>query len=281
MSNQQGIILFQIQSFYLQSMKSKVQFKGHPLHPILVSFPIAFFVGTLILDVLSVINNREDFRNMAFYLEGGGISFALLAAIPGFIDFLFTIPPNSSGKKRGATHGLINISMVIIFTIAWLLRHDQEISLIWIIAIETVGVILLSIAGWMGGTLVYRNQIGVDLRYAHAGKWKEARIDKTSGKMEVATIDELKVNQMKLIHVDNLRIVVCRTENGYAAFDDHCTHRGGSLAGGAVICATVQCPWHGSQFDVRTGRLKAGPAQENIRTYSILESEGKVFITLA
>jgi uncharacterized membrane protein/nitrite reductase/ring-hydroxylating ferredoxin subunit len=261
-------------------MKSKINFKGHPLHPILVSFPIAFFVGTLILDILAIANNRNDLRSMAFYLEGGGIAFALLAAIPGFIDFLFTVPPNSSGKKRAGAHGLINISMVIIFLSAWLFRQKQDVSLLWIISLETVGVILLSVAGWMGGTLVYRNQIGIDLRYAHAGKWKEVRIKNSQSKIEVASIDELKVSQMKLVHVGGLRVVVCRTENGYAAFDDHCTHRGGSLAGGAMICGTVQCPWHGSQFDVHTGMIKAGPAKENIRSYSVSETGGKVFLIL-
>src|SRR5690606_32302832 len=97
---------------------------------------------------------------------------------------------------------------------------------------------------------------------------------------EVATTDELKVNQMKLVHLNNSRIVISRTENGYAAFDDHCTHRGGSLAGGAMICNTVQCPWHGSQFDVRTGMVKAGPAKESIKTYPVVESDGKVFLTI-
>ena len=62
------------------------------------------------------------------------------------------------------------------------------------------------------------------------------------------------VNQMKLVHVDEARIVVARTEDGYAAFQDRCTHRGGPPIG-ALICGTVQCPWHGSQFDVQTGEV--------------------------
>jgi uncharacterized membrane protein/nitrite reductase/ring-hydroxylating ferredoxin subunit len=261
-------------------MRSKVHLKGHPLHPILVSFPIAFFTGTLLLDIVFVITQTSEFQNMAFYLEGIGIVFALLAAVPGFIDFLFTVPPNSSGKKRAARHGLINVAMLIIFSIVFFLRMENNISITWIICLEAIGVILLSIAGWLGGTLVYRNQIGVDLRYADAGKWKEVKISKTREKMEVAASDELSVNQMKLLRVDNLRIVLCRTEKGYAAFEDHCTHRGGSLAGGAMICGTVQCPWHGSQFDVQTGKVKAGPAKTNITTYRTVESEGKVFLTL-
>jgi nitrite reductase/ring-hydroxylating ferredoxin subunit len=62
------------------------------------------------------------------------------------------------------------------------------------------------------------------------------------------------------------------------AFDDRCTHRGGSLAGGAMICETVQCPWHGSQFNVETGAVMAGPAEAQIQVYQIEEREDRVYI---
>ena len=261
-------------------MKSKAHFKGHPLHPILVSFPIAFFIGTLTFDVLGLVYNRNDFHITAMYLNIAGIGFALLAAIPGIVDYIFIVPPNSSAKKRGAKHGLTNITMVVIFAIALVLRQKQDISFVIIISLEIAGVILLSIAGWLGGTLVFRNQIGVDIRYAHAGKWKEEYIDNADGEIMVASINELKVNQMKLVHIRGKRIVICRTEKGYAAFDDHCTHRGGSLAGGSMICGTVQCPWHGSQFDARTGIIMAGPAKENIHAYVVKETDTNVFLIL-
>jgi uncharacterized membrane protein/nitrite reductase/ring-hydroxylating ferredoxin subunit len=261
-------------------MKSKAHFKGHPLHPILVSFPIAFFIGVLLFDILAIVYNRNDFHTMAKYLNIAGIGFALLAAIPGIIDYFFVVPPQSSAKRRATKHGLANITMVIIFVIVLVLRQKQDISFVIIIILEITGVILLSIAGWLGGTLVFRNQIGVDIRYAEAGKWKEKYIDKTEGEITVASIDELKVNQMKLVHIAGKRIVICRTEKGYAAFDDHCTHRGGSLAAGTLICGTVQCPWHGSQFDVHSGIAKKGPANKNIDTYLIRETNESVLLVL-
>jgi len=174
----------------------------------------------------------------------------------------------------------MNITTVIVFTVALVLRQKQEVSFMIILGLEIIGVILLSIAGWLGGTLVFRNQIGVDIRYANAGKWKEEYIKEAEGEIAVASIDELKVNQMKLVHLGGKRIVVCRTEKGYAAFDDHCTHRGGSLAGGALICGTVQCPWHGSQFNVYTGIAEKGPAKGNINTYVIRETDTTVLLVL-
>jgi nitrite reductase/ring-hydroxylating ferredoxin subunit len=77
---------------------------------------------------------------------------------------------------------------------------------------------------------------------------------------------------MKLVHVWGKRIVLARTERGWAAFDDRCPHRGGSLADGVLICGAVQCPWHGSQFDVRTGAVKAGPAKDGVGTYRVEEA---------
>ena len=261
-------------------MRSKAQIKGHPIHPILVGFPIAFFMGTLLFDILAQINERPAFSTLAYYLGIMGIVSALITAIPGFIDYLFTIPPKSSGKKRGAQHGLINVTVVVLFTIAWFYRKGEDASVGLILALETVGVIGLFISGWLGGTLVFRNQIGVDPRYANAGKWNECTVQQERGAIEVAEANELQVNQMKLIWLKDKRIVLGKTEHGYVAFDDHCTHRGGSLAGGAMICGTVQCPWHGSQFSVTTGEVKAGPAKERINTYTVNELNGKVLLTL-
>ena len=160
------------------------------------------------------------------------------------------------------------------------MKKDPGLLSAFTIILEVIAYALLSIGGWLGGTLVYRNQIGVDPRYAHAGKWKELYIDHNNSPVEVAMADELKVNQMKLIHVQGKRIVLGKTEKGYVAFDDRCTHRGGSLAGGALICGTVQCPWHGSHFDVSTGAVKAGPAKESIKTYTVNEVDGKVILVL-
>ncbi|HEY0668065.1 MAG TPA: DUF2231 domain-containing protein [Sphingobacteriaceae bacterium] len=259
-------------------MKSKASLKGHPIHPMLVGFPIAFFIGTLLFDGLGLLYNSESYWQTGKYLEIAGIISAVMAAIPGIIDYTFTVPSKSSAKKRAVKHGILNVSMLILFIIAFTMRTEEVSSVI--IGLELVGIILLTIAGWLGGTLVYRNQIGVDQRYADAGKWKEAYFKQSEGLIEVATSDELKVNQMKLLHFQGNRVVLARSEKGYTAFSDRCTHRGGSLAGGAMICGTVQCPWHGSQFDTETGEVKAGPANDKIKVYTVSENSGKIFIHL-
>jgi uncharacterized membrane protein/nitrite reductase/ring-hydroxylating ferredoxin subunit len=259
-------------------MKSTAHVKGHPLHPILVTFPIAFYIGTFVFDILAAASDPA-FLHTAFYLNLCALITAVLAAIPGLVDYINTVPPKSSAKKRATKHALLNVTVLLLFATAFVIRLVSELPRsVVIIGIEAVGVVLLLIAGWMGGTLVYRNQIGVDIRYADAGKWKEQRITTAEGEIEVATSDELSVNQMKLLHINGRRIVLGRTEEGYAAFSDFCTHRGGSLAGGAMICGTVQCPWHGSQFNVKDGSVCAGPAKMPIPVYPVKEKNGKIYV---
>jgi nitrite reductase/ring-hydroxylating ferredoxin subunit/uncharacterized membrane protein len=273
-----GAVKFLIAITKFCFMKSKAQIKGHPLHPILVAFPIAFFTGAFLFDLAGLILQRQGLHTTAMYLNGAGIAGGLAAAIPGIIDYIHTVPPASTAKERATKHALLNTINIVLFIAIFYIRRNGSASAYLITALEMAGIVILSIAGWMGGTLVYRNQIGVDPRYAFAGKWKEKYIDPTDGPIELATADELKPNQMQLIHIGGKRIVLARTESHYVAFDDHCTHRGGSLAAGAMMCGTVQCPWHGSQFDVETGGVKAGPAKEKIKTYHVTESAGKIVV---
>lgn len=261
-------------------MKSKASFKSHPIHPILVSFPIAFLIGTFVFDLIAKFSENKSFWQTGYYLEIAGIVLGLIAAVPGLIDYIFTVPPKSSAKARGLKHALVNVSHLFLFFIAFMIRRNEDANMNLVLILEAIGVVLIFIAGWLGGTLVYRNQIGVDPRYAGAGKWKEEHYDAGNQKIKVATDNELKLNQMKLLHVGKKRIVIAKTENGYVGFDDRCTHKGGSLAGGAMICGTVQCPWHGSHFDVSTGIVKAGPAKENIDIYPLTETDGNIYLQL-
>jgi uncharacterized membrane protein/nitrite reductase/ring-hydroxylating ferredoxin subunit len=261
-------------------VRSKAHIKSHPLHPILVVFPIAFFIGTFLCDLIFIFTNKIIFIEMAKYLEIAGILFAVLAAIPGIIDYFGSVPPESSAMKRATQHAILNFTMLFIFAMALLLRLNNEISIYVILFLEMAGVIVLTIAGWLGGTLVHRNQIGIDHRYANAGRWQEETIRSNSDQIEMKNLEFLKVNQMKLLKINGIRIVIARTETGHVAFEDRCTHRGGSLADGTIVCETVQCPWHGSQFHIRTGAVKAGPATTPIKNYELRIQDQKVFLQL-
>ena len=249
-------------------MRSQASFKGHPIHPMLIVYPFAFLTGAFGFNVAATASKNRDLRTVAHHLIPTGIAAGLLAAVPGIIDYLYVVPPKSSGKERATRHALLNSAALTLFATSWFLARSGKRRTLPLL-LQGLGSAAMSVAGFMGGTLVVRNQIGVDHRYAGAGKWQEESRERVASRALTSAAAPLGVNQMKLVHVDDQRIAVGRTEDGYAAFQDRCTHKGGPLSDGVLICGTVQCPWHGSQFDVHTGEVKCGPAEQKIATYPI------------
>jgi len=258
-------------------MRSAAAIKSHPLHPMLIAFPIGLLVTSFIFDVLGVALPQPRLWAAAWYMIVGGIVSGLLAAVPGVMDLLRVIPPNSSGKRRGWIHGGLNVTVVLLFIAIAAYRGgpDAEPDKLALL-LSACGVAGLGVSGWLGGTLVYRNQIGVDRRYAQAAKLRERDIPDFS--RPALNQSELADGQIMLVRVGDERIAVGRCGEGIAAWSDHCTHKGGPLADGSLIGCTVQCPWHGSQFDVRSGRVVAGPAEEKIETYNVEVRGGQVYL---
>lgn len=264
-------------------MRSFASFRGHPLHPALITFPFAFLTGAFVAHAAALVFARPVLWTMGGYLTAAGIATGIMAAIPGLLDYLRTVPPRSSAKKRATKHMLAMLVVLAAFAVSMAFRSGSDpIGGTLVLVIQGAATLLLSIGGWLGGTLVSRNQIGVDHRYANAGKWSETRVTGPAmGSIVGATHDELQASQMKLLHVNGHRIVLARTEDGYVAFDDRCPHRGGSLAGGVMICGVVQCPWHGSQFEASSGKVKAGPATQPIATYTVTDNGREVLVRVA
>jgi nitrite reductase/ring-hydroxylating ferredoxin subunit/uncharacterized membrane protein len=262
-------------------MRSRAQIRAHPVHPTLIPFPLAFLIAAPLFDLAGHLWRRADLWTTSGHLILAGIVTGLLAAIPGALDYVYAVPPDSSGKKRATKHAVFNVAALVLFAIAFVLRGQGVPPPVSSLALESVGAAMLIYSGLLGGTLVIRNMVGVDHRYAGAGKWAEATFDARPGEsIEVADVEDLEPDQMKLLRVNGRRIALARTADGYVAFDDHCTHRGGSLAGGVLIDGTVQCLWHGSQFDATTGKVVCGPAESPIALHHVEENRGKVWLKL-
>jgi uncharacterized membrane protein/nitrite reductase/ring-hydroxylating ferredoxin subunit len=258
-------------------MISKASIQSHPLHPILVAFPIGLWVTSFIFDLIGAASHEQGYFMASFYMIVAGCIGAVVAAIPGVIDLFGSIPQRSSARTRGYIHGSLNsLALVLFIYTAYRRGGPGGVADGVAIATSAVGVVLIAISGWLGGTLVYRNQIGVDHRYANAGKYKERNLEDFN--RPVCNQSELGDGQMMLARIGDERIAVGRCSEGLFAFGDQCTHKGGPLSDGALVGCTVQCPWHGSQFDVRTGRVVAGPAQEKIQIYATEVRGGEVYV---
>jgi nitrite reductase/ring-hydroxylating ferredoxin subunit/uncharacterized membrane protein len=249
-------------------MKSQASIKGHPIHPMLIVYPFAFLTGSFGFAAAGAARDNRDLEQVSDYLVPAGIVAGLVAAVPGLLDYLYSVPPRSSANDRALKHALLNVTGLGLFAASWALRRGGERRALPL-TLQGIGSAVMSVAGYLGGTLVYRNQIGVDHRYANAGRWQEETREHSESTALTSAAAGLGVNQMKLVRAAGKRVAVGRTEEGYAAFEDRCTHKGGPLSDGVLMCGTVQCPWHGSQFDVHTGEVKCGPADTPIETYPI------------
>lgn len=258
-------------------MRSRANLKSHPIHPMLVAFPIGLFITSLAFDLIGLWQNEAGLWTAGWYCALAGLFAGAAAAIPGVIDLFGVVPPRSSARSRGFLHGGLNSLVLALFIAEVVYRGGatppDKISLI----LSGIGVAVLLYSGWLGGILVYRNQIGVDHRSANAGKWKEVTLNRWNE--PVCASQDLADGQLLLVNVEGTRVAVGRCEEGIIAFSDHCTHKGGPLSDGALIGCAVQCPWHGSQFDVRTGRVINGPADEKIEMYDAEVQNGQIFIS--
>lgn len=146
-------------------MASRASIGGHPIHPMLIPFPIGLLVFSLIADLIYLWRGNPVWENyIAFYTLLGGIIGAAAAAIPGLIDWATLTHP--AAVKVANWHARINVIGLLIFIISFYLRTTSGSK--WITGmpmlpfiVSLVGVIGLAIAGYLGGELVFRHGVAV------------------------------------------------------------------------------------------------------------------------
>lgn len=144
-------------------MESRTKALGHPVHPMLIVFPLGLLATAVVFDILYLLTNRSSFAVAAAFAIAAGVIGGLVAAVFGLLDWT-AIPAGTRAKQIGAVHGLGNVVVVVLFAISWLLRmggQDWEPSALAMV-FSFVGVALASFTGWLGGELVYCLRVGVD-----------------------------------------------------------------------------------------------------------------------
>lgn len=142
-------------------MESHTKVLGHPIHPILIVFPLGLLATAVLFDVIQLLDQNGNWSLAAFYMIGAGVVFGIIAGVFGFRDWQAI--PASRAKRIGAAHGLINLVVLILFLCSWLLRGDEpERPEGLALLLSFAGAGLSFISGWLGGELVYRLRVGVD-----------------------------------------------------------------------------------------------------------------------
>jgi uncharacterized membrane protein len=143
-------------------MEARAKLFGHPLHQMLIVFPLGLLGGSILFDILYLSTRGEQWGPIAFWMIAVGIVTGLVAAVFGLIDWL-GIPANTRAKRIGALHGVGNVIVVGLFIVSWLLRRPEpETPATLAIVLSFVGVALALVTGWLGGELVDRLGVGVD-----------------------------------------------------------------------------------------------------------------------
>lgn len=143
-------------------MESRAKLLGHPIHQMLIVFPLGLLAMAIIFDVLAIVLGNGYWSEIAFWMIAAGVVTGLLAAPFGAIDW-WAIPSGTRAKRVGALHGIGNVVVVLLFGLSWLMRWDapaapETIALL----LSFVGGFLALGTGWLGGELVDRLSIGVD-----------------------------------------------------------------------------------------------------------------------
>ena len=144
-------------------METRIKLFGHPIHPMLVVFPLALFSTAVLFDVLYFITDEDSLSVFSFWAIAAGVVGGLAAAVFGLIDWL-ALPSETRAKRIGAVHGVGNVVIVGLFAVSWLLRmgaagYEPEI-LPFVLGL--IGVVLALFTAWLGAEMVYRLRVAVD-----------------------------------------------------------------------------------------------------------------------
>jgi nitrite reductase/ring-hydroxylating ferredoxin subunit/uncharacterized membrane protein len=219
---------------------------GHPLHSAVTDVPIGAWTSAMVMDAMEDVTGRSEFGRAADTAVAIGLAGAVVSAVSGITDWQST---DGNARKIGLTHGLLNMSGALLFGASLGMRRNGSRSAGR--GFSTLGFVAALGAAYLGGKLVYKEQIGVDHT---AGQQFPTEFT------PVLPDADLAEGTMKRVDVRGSRILLVRREQRVFAISEVCSHLGGPLSKGEFEGCAVRCPWHGSRFSLEDGRVLDGPA---------------------
>jgi uncharacterized membrane protein len=144
-------------------MKSAAKLLGHPIHPMLIVFPLGLLATAVAFDIVGLVQSDYSWFGVSYWMIAAGIIGGLLAAVFGLIDWI-AIPSGTRAKSIGLLHGGTNVLVVLLFIVSWFIRNGSgaHVPTTAGLVCSFVAVVLALVGGWLGGELVDRLGIGVD-----------------------------------------------------------------------------------------------------------------------
>ena len=143
-------------------MAGRINILGHPVHPILIVFPLGLLPSAVGCDIVYLVRNNPNWAHMSYWLIAAGVVSGVVAAFFGFMDW-WGLPAGTRARRIGVWHLLANDGLLIFFAASWWLRrpmpdHPSAAA----IALGVIGLVCGVFGGWLGGELVYRLNVSVD-----------------------------------------------------------------------------------------------------------------------
>lgn len=140
---------------------SRVAIAGHPIHAMLVAFPIAFLIALVATDLTWILTGDGFWLRLSLWLVGSGAVMGAAAGLAGTLELLM-IP---GVRRRGVSwsHFVAAVMLISVAFINWFLRlaGDEALIVPWALSLTLLGAFLVALAGWLGGSLVFDHRIGV------------------------------------------------------------------------------------------------------------------------
>lgn len=242
---------------------------GHPLHPIITDVPVGAWTVAAVLDAVELLGKKK-YRSGSDAAIAIGLLGAVGSAITGLTDWSGT---TKKKQKIGLMHGILNLGATALYTTSYILRKKKK-DRGTAIALAMVGYGVTSLAAYLGGHLVYAEQVGVD----HTAISAEYPQD------FVAVLPEadLEDNSMKAVKAGEIAVLLAKKNGEIFALANTCSHLGGPLCEGELLddCSVV-CPWHHSTFSLKDGSVISGPATEPQPNFEVRLNNGQIEVKLA
>jgi nitrite reductase/ring-hydroxylating ferredoxin subunit/uncharacterized membrane protein len=240
-----------------------------PLHPVLTDVPVGSWTAALVFDGLDAATDSRAMRNAADASLVMGTLGAFGAAVTGLSDWRDL----SGGSRRmGVAHALLNTIGLVLSVVSLVLRATgrRNAGRITFLA----GYSVSGMAAHLGGELSYNYGLRVN-RNAFVPDGPEDFVP-------VLDEEELPQNGTRKVEVDGVGVLLSRSSGGeVCAISSVCSHLGGPLEEGNREGASVVCPWHGSRYDLCSGKVLESPAVFPQSRYETRVRDGRIEVKAA
>ena len=237
---------------------------GHALHPVLTDIPIGAWTTALAMDAVQMMTDSDGMAGASDLAIAIGLAGAVGSAITGLADWSET---DGRAKNVGMVHGMLNLGAAGLYTASLIARRGKSRQRG--VALSMLGYAIASFSAYLGGHLVFGEQVGVD----HTATPDQGQPKKFTPVMRASDLKERKPVR---VDVEDTAVVLVRTGDTINALANTCTHLGGPLHEGKLEGDSIRCPWHGSRFCLTDGAVLDGPATFDERVFEVRVRDGQI-----